>query len=306
LIVYKDPNEISPQNNTAVTVGSFDGVHLGHHQIFSHLRDGAIKHELKSTIVTFDPHPQKILNTRNSDLKILTDLDEKLELFEKIGIQQVVILPFTKEFSRISYLDFVRSFLVEKLKVRHMVIGHDHHFGRDREGGFNKLIDLGNKYGFLVTEIPAYTINGQTLSSTLIRDEIESGNVEKAANYLGRLYGISAKVVRGDGRGKQIGYPTANLKVINSDKVIPKRGVYAVKVIFQDKKYRGMMNIGYRPTFNYDSLTLEVHLFNFNAEIYGQRLNILFKMFIRKENKFPSVKELILQLDKDKEICEKL
>jgi len=306
LIVLKDPDKISSYKNTAVTVGSFDGVHLGHQKIFSNLQESAVRHELKSTIVTFDPHPRKILNTSNFDLKLLTSLDEKLDVFEKNAIQQVVIIPFTQDFSRITYLDFVKNYLVEKLKVRLMVIGHDHHFGRDREGGINKLINLGTKYGFTVTEIPAYTINGETLSSTLIRNEIESGNVEKAANFLGRYYNISAKVIRGDGRGKNIGYPTANLEVVNSDKVVPKRGVYAVEVLLQGKEYKGMMNIGYRPTFNYDRLTLEVHIFNFNAEIYGQLLSIYFKKFIRDENKFPSVKELILQLDKDKEICQKL
>lgn len=306
MIVLKDPGKISLNKNTAVTVGSFDGVHLGHQKIFSNLQENAVRHKLKSTIVTFDPHPRKILNTSNFDLKLLTSLDEKLDVFEKNAIQQVVIIPFTQDFSRITYLDFVKNYLVEKLKVRLMAIGHDHHFGRDREGGINKLINLGIKYGFTVTEIPVYTINGETLSSTLIRNEIESGNVEKAANFLGRYYNISAKVIRGDGRGKNIGYPTANLEVVNSDKVVPKRGVYAVEVLLQGKKYKGMMNIGYRPTFNYDRLTLEVHIFNFNAEIYGQLLSIYFKKFIRDENKFPSVKELILQLDKDKEICQKL
>jgi len=287
-------------SGTVITVGSFDGVHLGHKAIFEKLTTSASSDNLTSVIVTFDPHPRKVLDGANQNLKLLTTLDEKIVLFEQMGIDLVQIIRFTKEFSRLSYIEFVENILVGKLKVHEMVIGHDHHFGRDREGGWDKLIELGNKHGFSVKQVDPLTTNGKIISSSVIRQFLEKGEIEKANEFLGRSYSIHGRVVKGDGRGREIGYPTANILLDEADKVVPKRGVYAVDVIHENQVFKGMMNIGYRPTFNFDPLTLEVHIFNFNAYIYENLLDIRFKKYVRDEIKFGSASELIAQLNEDK------
>lgn len=298
--VIRNLSDSNIKGGSAITVGSFDGVHLGHKAIFKYLIDRASDRNLQSIIVTFDPHPRKVLGSGNHELKLLTGLEEKIEQFEQIGVDQVQIIHFTKEFSKLSYIEFVEDILVSKLHVRDMVIGHDHHFGRDREGGLEKLIDLGKNHGFSVKQVPALTTNGQIISSSVIRRHLEEGNIEKANEYLGRFYSIKGKVTAGDGRGRRLGYPTANIQLHDPDKVIPKRGVYAVDVTYNDKVFKGMMNIGYRPTFDFDPLTLEIHIFNFNDEIYGESLTIHFKKYIREEKKFSSVEELKAQLREDK------
>lgn len=293
-------------SGTAITVGSFDGVHLGHKAIFDKLIASASNDNLKSVIVTFDPHPRKVLGGANQNLKLLTTLDEKIPLFEQLGIDLIQIIRFTKEFSRLSYVEFVENILVGKLNVREMVIGHDHHFGRDREGGWDKLIELGNRHGFSVKQVDPLTTNGKIISSSVIREYLEEGAIEKANEFLGRNYSIRGRVVKGDGRGKEIGYPTANIRLDDPDKVVPKRGVYAVDVIYDNNAFKGMMNIGYRPTFNFDPLTLEVHIFNFSAYIYEKSLSVRFKKYIRDEKKFGSANELIAQLNQDKIETEKV
>jgi riboflavin kinase/FMN adenylyltransferase len=303
--VIKKNLEFESDSGTAVTVGSFDGVHRGHQAIFERLNSYTSDNNLLSTIVTFDPHPRKVLGS-GGQIKILTTLEEKVALFKKIGIDLVQIIHFTKEFSKLSYIDFVKNILVNKLKVRHMVIGHDHHFGRNREGGIDKLRELGEQHGFSVEEVPPLTINGDIISSSIIRKFLEDGNVEKSSELLGRNYSISGKVVKGDSRGRELGYPTANIQLDDTDKVLPKRGVYAVDVIHQDRLFKAMMNIGNRPTFNFDPLTLEVHIFNFDDSIYGNTLEIQFKKYIREEKEFDSVAELKTQLDNDKIKCQNL
>lgn len=285
---------------TAITVGSFDGVHRGHKAIFDKLTTSASRDGLMSVVVTFDPHPRKVLGRAGQNLKLLTTLDEKITLFEKMGIDQLQIIYFTQEFSRLSYIEFVENILVDKLSVKEMVIGHDHHFGRDRQGGWEKLIELGERHGFSVKQVEPLTANGNIISSSVIRQLLEEGEIEKANEFLGRGYSIRGSVVKGDGRGRQIGYPTANIRLDDADKVVPKRGVYAVDVIYENKILKGMMNIGYRPTFNFDPLTLEVHIFNFNAYIYESSLEICFKKYIRDERKFDNADELMAQLDEDK------
>ena len=247
---------------------------------------------------------RKVLGPPSNNLKLLTSLEEKIELFEQIGIDMVQIIPFTTEFSKLSYKEFVENILVAKLKVKEMVIGHDHHFGRNREGGIDKLKDLGKELGFSVQQVAPLTENGDVISSSLIRQLLEEGKIKNANEFLGRLYNIRGKVIEGDSRGKEIGFPTANIQPDDPDKVVPQKGVYAVEVIHKDKKYKGMMNIGNRPTFNFDPLTLEVHIFNFNVYIYGDILNISFKKYIREEKKFANMDELINQLQKDKIKCE--
>lgn len=302
--IYRDIAEIKGAEKSVVTVGTFDGFHLGHQSILEQIKEIAAGNGLKSTIVTFEPHPRKVLGNSNGGINILTTLDEKLRIFREAQIDQVLIIPFTREFAKISPAEFVENILVEKLSAKEIVIGHDHHFGRNREGGYAELQRLGKLFDFSVHQVPEYRQNGELISSSLIRNLLESGNVEKAAEYMGRPYAIFGTVIRGNGRGREIGFPTANLEVDHEDKLIPAEGVYAVDVLLKEAVYKGMMNIGRRPTFDFDSLTLEVHIFNFSAYIYGEILEIRFKKYIRQEKKFSGIDELRSQLQKDKKASE--
>lgn len=305
--IIRNIADIQADRESAVTVGTFDGVHLGHQSILNRLFELAGQHGYRSTIVTFEPHPRKVLGKPgNTSLGLLTTIDEKLNLFEELGLEQIVIIPFTREFAAKSAEEFVKEILLDRLRVQEMVIGHDHHFGRNREGTFEKLKELGGKYGFRVYQVPPLEIDGQVVSSSAIRKLISEGKMELVHKFLGRNYSLSGTVVHGDGRGKEIGFPTANLQVTDSDKMIPAKGVYAVDVQLHSQIYRGMMNIGVRPTFDHDSLTLEVHLFNFNASIYGEALTVKFKRYIRPEKKFSGIEALREQLQQDKLICERL
>jgi len=299
--IYRNISEIDNTKKSVVTVGTFDGFHLGHQSILEQIKQIAADNGLKSTIVTFDPHPRKVLGNSNGGISILTTLEEKLQIFREAQIDQVLIIPFTREFAQISSTEFVQSILVEKFAAEEIVIGHDHHFGRNREGGLAELQRLGKLFDFSVQQVPEYRQNGELISSSLIRNLLESGNVEKAAVYMGRPYAIFGTVIRGNGRGREIGFPTANLEVDHEDKLIPAEGVYAVDVLLKGTNYRGMMNIGRRPTFDFDSLTLEVHIFNFSAYIYGEILEVRFKKYIRQEKKFSGIEELRSQLRKDQE-----
>ncbi len=303
--VFNHWEDIQPHVPTSITVGSFDGIHLGHRQLIDRLLALAREHDLVSTVVTFEPHPKKVLG--KGDVHLLTDIEEKLELLQQLNIDQTLVIPFTREFARMDYRHFVRDILVERLNVREMVIGHDHHFGRNREGTFECLVELGKKWGFSVHQVGPFRVDGEVVSSSAIRRLILEGDVEKAARFLGRYYNLKGVVEKGDGRGRQLGFPTANIRFTQPDKILPPPGVYAVNVLLQGKEYKGMMNIGLRPTFNNnDALTSEVHLFNFSGLIYGEAVNVFFKKFIRKEKKFSGIEELKQQLEKDKAICEKI
>ncbi len=303
--VFRDWKAIDPHLPSSVTVGSFDGIHLGHRQLIDRLLELAREHDLVSTVVTFEPHPKKVLG--KGDVHLLTDLEEKLALLKELQVAQTLVIPFTREFARMDYRQFVRTILVERLNVREMVIGHDHHFGRNREGTFECLVALGQQWGFSVHKVGPFTVDGEVVSSSAIRQLIQQGNVEKAARFLGRYYALKGVVEKGDGRGRQIGFPTANLRFIQPDKLVPPPGVYAVDATVQGNTYRGMMNIGFRPTFNNnDALTSEVHLFNFSSLIYGEEITVFFKKFIRGEKKFSGIEELKAQLEKDRKICEKI
>lgn len=304
--IYRNLDELPGNSRAIATVGTFDGVHLGHKKIIEYLRKIGRQKNLLTTLVTFHPHPRKVIGKpENHQLRILTDLEEKLRLFEDLGIEQTIIIPFTREFAQLTYDQFVKDVLIDKIGVREMVVGYDHHFGKNREGGFESLKELGKKWGFGVHKVGPFQVKGQVVSSSLIRRLLDEGNVELASRYLGRPYKLSGIVVPGDGRGKEIGYPTANIKLKDPDKIIPARGVYAVDIRIGEKKelYKGMMNIGLRPTFNSDSLTLEVHIFKFKNAIYNEQVEVHFKKFVRKEKKFRSLEELKTQLDQDKKVC---
>ncbi len=302
--IFHKIEEITTPTPCVATVGTFDGFHLGHQSILELMSRIAKKDGFKTTIVTFAPHPRKVLT--GQPVKILTTLREKLQIFSEHGIDQVLIIKFTKAFAAKSSRDFVKKILVDRLGVQAMVIGHDHHFGRNREGSFENLNRMGKEFGFTAHEAPPFKNGGELINSSKIRQLIEAGDVEKASRYLGRPYQISGEVYHGDGRGRKIGFPTANIALDEPDKLIPAQGVYAVDVIAEKKRYKGMMNIGIRPTFEFDSLTLEAHLFNFVGLLYGKTLTVHFKKFIRNEMKFSSISELIEQLKKDKKISENI
>ncbi len=305
--VYYSLNNIRLKNQTVLTVGSFDGIHLGHQHILKELEKQSRDCDCVETLITFHPHPKEVLgNASKNPIELLTPLEEKLELLENFGLPLVIVIPFTREFSRISYQDFVKDILLKKIRMKKIIIGYDHTFGRNREGHAQQLQELARLLDFEVSVMPPCYVGEEVVSSSHIRQHVKEGKMENAQTLLGRPYSLAGRVVKGEKRGKQLGFPTANIRLPDTTKLIPAKGVYAVDVMVEGKKYSGMMNIGTRPTFNFDPLTLEVHIFNFSSLIYGINLKILFKMFIREEIKFSSPQALQEQMKKDKEQCIKL
>jgi len=287
---------------TCLTTGTFDGVHVGHLKIINQLNKIAKEEGRRSVMLTFFPHPRKVLFPDDHGLRLLTTMEEKLALFEKAGINDVIIHPFSKEFSRLNAVEYVRDLLVEGLNMKHMVIGYDHHFGRNRQGGIEQLRDMAPLYEFDVTEISAKDIDDVNVSSTKIRAALDDGEVDIASTYLGYLYSFEGKVVHGKKRGNLIGYPTANLAEIDDTKLIPKNGVYAVEVELNGMLYRAMMNIGFNPTFEEsEQRTIEVHIFHFDRNIYGEQMRVFVLKYLRAERRFSDVSELIKQMDVDKQ-----
>lgn len=297
-LVYLD--EVKRELNSVITVGTFDGVHAGHRVLMDTVRNKAIDRNARSIIVTFDPHPREIINPGDAGIKLLTTLQERREILEELGIDMLLVIPFDRDFSLLTAEEFIRDIIFEKVGVSEFVIGYDHHFGRDREGTIGTVERLGGELGFDAYVVSKQEVGAQTVSSTAIRKAIsEEGNMRKASRMLQRSYRLNGMVIHGDKRGKEIGYPTANLKPVEPRKIIPKEGVYAVRVKLGDQLLGGMMNIGRRPTFDGEGQTLEVNLFNFDATIYGKTLQIRFLQRIRDEIKFDGVEELVGQLQED-------
>jgi riboflavin kinase/FMN adenylyltransferase len=304
--VFRNFEDLNISDNNVVTTGTFDGVHLGHQHVIESLISSAKKMKGESTILTFYPHPRIVLQ-QNSDLKLLNELQEKVELLSKTGVDNLVIIPFTKEFSRLTSLSFVREVLVNKLATKRLIIGYDHHFGRNREGSFKHLMEYGPLYGFEVEEIPVQDVEDVNISSTKIRKALVDGKVKEAEKLLGYKYFLSGKVVKGKRIGSKIGFPTANIKVDKSYKLIPLKGVYVVKAEVGGVQYQGMLNIGVRPTFtNENEVSIEVNLFDFSKDIYDERIKVIFVDRIREEKPFESSSDLIAQLEKDKVNCIKV
>jgi riboflavin kinase/FMN adenylyltransferase len=298
--IYDDSSGFIKNRKTVVTVGTFDGLHKGHIKIIETMKKISAEIDGTTLMVTFEPHPRSVVS-EDFDLKLLTPADEKKKILEETGLENLVVLNFTKEFSRLTSEEFIRHYIVGKFGTSCMVVGHDHKFGRDRLGDESKLREVGKQYGFEVTAVPAETIEGEIISSTKIRNLLAEGNVEKAGLMLGRNYCISGIVVKGAQRGRLLGFPTANIKPENELKAVPKRGVYVVGCSCSGKKLFGIMNIGIRPTFeNTNSQVIEVYLFNFEEEIYGERISVDFIKRLREEKKFDSKEELILQIEVDK------
>lgn len=304
MLVIKEGDISCYNKNSVVTVGTFDGIHLGHKKIISDLHDIKDSKNLRSVVVTFDPHPQIILRNKHKEIKLLSTIEEKLQEFEKLGVDLVYILNFTKEFAGISAEDFYKNYLIEKIGLTDIVLGYDHNFGKNREGNFDTLMGFSEKYGFGVHKVDEFKINGDRVNSTTIRNLLLEGNVSKATFLLGNNYYFSGKVVYGDKRGSSIGFPTANIEPVSDDKLIPKNGVYFVSAEVKGKDYFGMMNIGNRPTIaDNKEIYIEANLFDFSDNIYGETVKIEFKEFLRDEKKFTSLDELVAQLRKDKETC---
>jgi riboflavin kinase / FMN adenylyltransferase len=298
--IYYNIDEFKATNKSVTTTGTFDGVHLGHNVILNKLKQAAQNFGGETVLLTFFPHPRMVLQPENTDLRLLNTIDERIELLKKSGIDHLIIHPFSKEFSRLSSIEFVRDILVSKLNTHKLVIGYDHHFGRNREGSFIHLKEFGPLYGFEVEEIPAQDIEQINISSTKVRNSLNNGNIKAANQFLGYHYFIKGTVVEGEKIGRKIGFPTANVKVKEWYKLIPANGVYAVNIILNEIKYNGMLNIGNRPTLNGNDITIEVNIFNFNANIYNNEIRIEFIDRIRDEQKFDELDELKQQLEIDK------
>ena len=297
--VYFAIEQYKAGRNPIVTTGTFDGVHLGHQKVLKRLTDIAQKVHGETVVLTFHPHPRLILFPEEKELKLLNTLEEKIELLKKTGIDHLIIYPFTKEFSRLSSLDFVTKILVNNIGTHKLVIGYNHHFGRNREGSFDHLKEFGHLYGFTVKEISAKDIDNIEVSSTIIRKALLLGNIKTANKYLGYTYFLKGIVVKGKQIGRKIGYPTANIEVKDENKLIPADGIYAVTVNIKEKIYKAMMSIGMNPTVNGTKRTIEVHVFNFDEDIYSENIVVSFHEKIRTEQKFDSLEDLKKQLAKD-------
>ncbi len=303
--VFTDSSENINIKNAVVTVGSFDGLHLGHLKILDEVKNAAAEKKGSTVVVTFEPHPRSVLS-KDFDLRILTDLEEKKEILEKAGIENLMVINFTNEFSHLTSDEFIRKFIVGKFAASRMVIGHDHKFGRDRLGDVVKLSELGRSNNFDVTEVPPLSMGGQIISSTKIRNALYAGDIERANLFLGRNYSLSGKIVVGAQRGRTLGFPTANLSSFDAAKAIPKNGVYIAKCFFENESRIGIMNIGHRPTFeNKTEIVLEVHILNFSGDIYGKPMKVEFIKRLRDERKFDSKESLIIQLEADKREAQK-
>lgn len=295
--------QLSPEikfNNPILTLGTYDGVHLGHQEIIRSLVEKAQKEGKESVLFTFDPHPRKVLYPESHSVKLVDTVEEKLVKLEKLGLDTVILFPFTKEFSRLSAMEFVRDVLVNQIGISEMHIGHDHHFGKNREGSFHELQELGELYHFDVYQLPAIAVEETTISSTKIRNAILEGNVSYAASLLGTPFVLDGTVVKGQQIGRTIGYPTANIDLGNTEKIVPKNGVYAAKAILGEKLFHGVMNVGTRPTVaNNGAVTIEIHLFDFSEEIYGQKMKIEVMQHIRDEKRFENIEDLKNQIQLD-------
>ncbi|WP_340075785.1 bifunctional riboflavin kinase/FAD synthetase [Leptobacterium sp. I13] len=300
MVTYKNIKEFNNPVHTAITIGTFDGVHLGHQKIIKRLIATSRANELNATILTFFPHPRMVLQ-QNEELKLITTLEEKIALLKKMGLDQLIIHPFTKDFSRLSAHEFVTELLVNQLHVKKMIVGYDHRFGRNRTATIKDLVEYGDSYHFEVEEISAEEINEVSISSTKIRKALHEGDIATANLYLGYPFMLTGIITQGKGLGKQLTFPTANLYIEETYKLIPKNGAYIVKSLLKEREVYGMMNIGYNPTVNGTKKTIEVHFFDFDEDLYGQKIQVHLLERLRNEQKFDSVAVLKEQLKKDKE-----
>jgi len=303
--IYRQISEFGSRCNPVATVGVFDGVHKGHLEIINKLSAIAREKNCESVVITFEPHPRLVL-PHHAEIKLLQTLDEKLQRFEQAGVDVVLVIPFDREFARITPHDFIKNILVDSLHVSHVITGYDHFFGQNRQGDIGLLTQMGEKYNFTVDELRMVTVGSNSVSSSSVRRALLDGDVHLASSLLGYVYSLTGSVVTGNKIGRNIGFPTANLKPESDHKLIPGQGVYASLVTINGLVYKGMTNIGYRPTIDADHLTIEVNIFNFNQDIYGLDITLSFVERIRSERRFASLGELQLQLANDKIVAGKV
>ncbi|MFV8371800.1 bifunctional riboflavin kinase/FAD synthetase [Flavobacterium sp. LB2P74] len=297
--IFHSINDFSSTKKTILTLGTFDGVHIGHKKILKKLTQNTENQKYESLVLTFFPHPRMVLQ-EHSDIKLLNTIDEKIGLLEKIGIENLVIHPFDAAFSRLTAEEFVSTILVDRFHIQKIIIGHDHRFGRNRTANIDDLIAYGKEYGFEVEQISVQEINDISISSTKIRNALLEGDMALANDYLGYNYFLTGSIVKGKQLGRTIGFPTANLKIEENYKLIPQNGVYIVKSIIDKQTVFGMMNIGFNPTVDGQKQSIEIHYFDFNTDLYNQKISVSILQRIRSEQKFESVGLLKEQLEKDK------
>nr|WP_319272592.1 bifunctional riboflavin kinase/FAD synthetase [uncultured Draconibacterium sp.] len=295
-------------HNPVVTIGTFDGLHKGHQSVIEQLKELAKEIDGETVIFTFYPHPRIVTSPNETSLRLLTTKEEKIKLFEKFGVDHLIIYPFNEEFAEITYTEFVKDILVNKIGTRCLVVGYDHRFGKNREGGYEYLQKCAEKNNFSVKKTDALSVEAEKVSSTKIRAALQSGDIKKANQYLGYEFTLHGTVVQGMQLGRKLGFPTANIEASDKYKIIPGYGVYAVLIEIGDQQYKGMLNIGTRPTFNNnaDNRSIEVNIFDFSGDMYGQSITLVFIDKIRKEQKFAGIEALVEQLKNDKEVAIKL
>jgi riboflavin kinase/FMN adenylyltransferase len=299
--IYHGIDDFTALQFAVVTSGTFDGVHVGHQKILSRLREIASRNFGETVVITFWPHPRLVLHPEDDNLKLLNTFEEKADLLKDQGIQHLIRIPFTKEFSQLTSGQFIEEILVKTIGTRKLVIGYDHHFGRNREGSFEELKRNGPKYGFDVEEIPSQEVDHVAVSSTKIRKAIEEGDIDTANHFLGNPYSITGRVISGDRIGSTLGFPTANIDIDTKYKLIPVDGIYAVTVRHAHKIYGGMLYIGYRPTIHGTKRNIEVNIFDFNQDIYGESLTVFFHRLLRPDQQFTGLEAMKVQLQIDKE-----
>lgn len=299
--VYNLVDDIKRDSNTVLTIGTFDGLHLGHQEIVKKLLERSNFHSGRNILITFNPHPRKVVN-HNYSQKILSTIEEKIEILSELGVENLFVVNFTKEFSQQSPKEFISNFIVKKIGLKEIVVGYDHKFGKGREGNHETLKTLGKQLGFEISIVDEFKINGEIVNSTKIRQALLNGNIEQANLFLGRHYSFSGFVVEGDKRGRLLGYPTANIKLNDMDKLLPGLGIYAAEVSLDTEKHFGLLSVGRRPTFyDHGEVVPEVYIYNFNRDIYNKYIKISVLEKIRSEEKFSSSVELVNQMNKDKE-----
>ncbi|WP_188624785.1 bifunctional riboflavin kinase/FAD synthetase [Pedobacter quisquiliarum] len=299
--IYHHLSDFKKLENAVVTIGTFDGVHFGHRKIVSRLVETANATGGETVILTFFPHPRLIIDPENQELKMINTINEKAAILESLGVNHLIITPFTRDFSNLSPDEYINQVLVDTIGVKHIIVGYDHRFGKDRKGCMEDLINAGKVQGFDVEEIPEQDIHDVAVSSTQIRRALLSGDVALAATYLGYHFSLKGRVIKGDKIGRTIGFPTANIFVEESYKLIPADGIYAVTVDLNEGSFKGMAYIGQRPTINGMTRNIEVNIFDFSQEIYGQDITMTFMEFLRHDVKFTGLEALKVQLQQDKE-----
>ncbi len=300
MIVHHGIDSLTPLPFAVVTSGTFDGVHLGHQKILQRLNEVARSHpDGQSVVMTYWPHPRTVVSNDSQNLRLLSTLDEKIDLLERAGVDHLIVIPFTRSFSQLTSEEFIQQILINALGTKKLVIGYDHRFGRDREGGFDYIQAHQTEYGFEVEEIPRQDLEAVAISSSKIRTALSEGNIAAATRFLGREYSLTGTVVKGRQLGRTIGFPTANLQIDDAVKLIPANGVYAVDVEQGGQTYGGMLNIGFRPTVAGEHQTIETYIFDFDKDVYGEHMTLRFRVFLRPEQKFNGLPALVEQLQQD-------